>query len=340
LPKDNEKIHQFDSGPVTPSEVRAFSPDQMVKCSACDRSNPPTRANCLYCGAPLTLAEQISPPPKLNLRPLEPGEVGFNTVLIPGDDLVEMSAAASFLKLPEDSLQTILHARLPLPVARTASYDEAKLVEATLQQINLRSLIISDSDLKVEESPPTRVRAAQISETEIVLYQVTSEEKWRVQWSNLKLLLIGRLTTKRLVSKERRASGGENEIIDASETQSDESVVDLYDNENSRSFRVAANSFDFSCLGNRKGLIANENFERLVSLILERAPSAKLDKSYKSVRQALEFVWPGERQSHSTGWRREGLGKVTLGAIIETSNERQFSRYSRLRWYLDQHHEA
>lgn len=151
------------------------------------------------------------------------------------------------------------------------------------------------------------------------------------------MLVKGRLTVKSLASTERRGSGRENEIVDATETQTDEAVVEIFTDENRSSFRISANSFDFSCLGASKGLLANENFERLLQLILQYAPTATLDDSYKQVRQLLEFAWPVEKKTESKGWRRERIGKVTYGAVTEVTNQLQFSRYTRLRYYLYRH---
>jgi hypothetical protein len=85
--------------------------------------------------------------------------------------------------------------------------------------------------------------------------------------------------------------------------------------------------------------LANDNFKALIQVILDHAPSAVLDDTYKFARHTLDLVWPSEKRTESQGWRRERLGKITFGALTEVSNERQFSRYSRLRHYLRQHPE-
>jgi hypothetical protein len=111
-------------------------------------------------------------------------------------------------------------------------------------------------------------------------------------------------------------------------------MIDLYSQGSQSSFRIASHSFDFSCLKEKKGLLATDNFSCLVKVIAENARAATLDDSYKSVRQFLESVWPSERQTESAGWRRERFGRYTIGSKMELNNDKQFTRYSRLRNYL------
>jgi hypothetical protein len=83
-----------------------------------------------------------------------------------------------------------------------------------------------------------------------------------------------------------------------------------------------------------KSLLAGENITTLLNLFSENAPHVERDESYNHVRKALEVVWASQQQHESGGWRRERPGKYTVGSATETSNERQFSRYSRLRYFL------
>jgi hypothetical protein len=139
---------------------------------------------------------------------------------------------------------------------------------------------------------------------------------------------------KRVELKEQKGVRAENRILDASEFATDETVVDLYTNRQAVPYRIAANSFDFSCLEKNKGLVATENISTLLNLIREHAPHAEYDDSFQSVRKALEVVWPSDQQNESSGWRRERPGKYSIGSVTELSTETQFLRYSRLRYYF------
>ena len=126
MPKDHENIPFL--GPVEPSEPQGFSPDQMIRCEECLRANPPTRVICLYCVAPLPLTEASARLRKPVLRPPEKHQLGYNNILLPPDQAISaevIAEAATLLKLSEENFQEILSHALPLPVARTASREEA-----------------------------------------------------------------------------------------------------------------------------------------------------------------------------------------------------------------------
>ena len=111
---------------------------------------------------------------------------------------------------------------------------------------------------------------------------------------------------------------------------SDEAVLDIYTQVQDGGWRILANNFDFSCLGDAKTLLAGQNFALLRKSICERATLAEYNDSYSAIRRNLELVWPSEQQTSSTGWRRERAGKYSTGEVAMTSNESQFTRYSRL----------
>lgn len=337
LLKDNENFPLLEDGPVLPSEPRGFAPAQLVRCEECLRANPPTRVNCLYCAAILPVSETSALLQQPNLRPLEKWEQGYNNILLPGLDgsLSEdaLSGAAVLLKINDDSLRRLLTTKLPMPLARAATLDEATLIERRLQAFGLETAIVSDKDLRLEFAP-SRVHAAQITESGLNLFRAAGTEGFSLSWPGLGLLLAGRLVVKQVAVEERSRTGGEGQLQNASEMSVDEAVVDIYCEGREGSYRIGGNSFDFSCLGTRKSLLASENFQKLLENIRERAPQAECDDSYRSVRNALEAVWPSEQRTESGGWRRERPGKYNIGATTAISNEFQFTRYSRLRHYL------
>lgn len=337
LPKDNENIPFVDDGPVAPLEPQGFTPDQMVRCEECLRANPPTRLDCLYCGATLPLDEKTASLRKPTLKPIDQWARGYNNIFLPygANDLTPeiVSEAASLLKLSSDDLDRILATGIPLPLARTATLDEASLVESRLKALGLNTEIVSDTDLALQESPPIRVRALAIDETAVTAIPMAAEEGMQIPWQDFVLLVTGRLTTNRVELKERKGRRSENEILEADQFFADEVVLDLYCKQQVGNLRIRASGFDFSCLP-QKSLTVAENLARLIKLICEKAPAAEYDDSYNLARKALELVLPSEQQTESRGWRREALGKYTIEAATEVSNEVQFTRYSRLRYHL------
>jgi hypothetical protein len=334
LPKDNENVPlTLDEIPSDPGP-QPFAPDQMIRCDECLRANPPTRVSCLYCAAALPLSETTINLQKPALRRLEKWEQGYNNILLPPlANLAENAVveAADVLRLTTADLERILSVGLPMPLARASNADEAALVQRRVDHLQIKTLIVPDAELGGDQAGPTRVRTIDIDDAGIHAYQTPDTPAKRIAWSDFVLLVTGRLIVKRVELKEQKDAHSENRILDASEFFSDESVVDLYTLQQNMPYRITANSFDFSCLGKKKSLVASENILVLVNLFRVHAPHVKYDDSYNLVRKALEAVWPSEQQNESLGWRRERPGKYSIGSATEIGNEMQFLRYSRLR---------
>jgi len=207
--------------------------------------------------------------------------------------------------------------------------DEADLVFIRLQDIGLRTVTLSDEELGV--SNVKRVRSMTFGDIELTIHQAGGIEDTYVAWTDMTLILPGRLFETRLEIMERMTRKTENDILDTSEFFRDEAVIDFYATGHSHTWRVSANGFDFSCLDKEKALIANENIGKLQRLLATRAVNAKFDDSYPRVRSLLELVWTTQAETQSSGWRRERPGKLSVGVATTKSNESQFTRYSRLR---------
>ena len=338
MPKDNENIPFL--GPIEPSEPQGFSPEQMIRCEECLRANPPTRVSCLYCVAPLPATEASASLRKPVLRPPEKHQLGYNSILLPADQAVSEDAkteAAKLLKWGPESVAEILAQGMPLPVARTASREEAELVSARLRQLGFSCLTLGDEDLGLSfaENAVKRVRALTFDDTLLTIQQVAAEDT-NVAWTDILLILPGRLVESRLEIKERKTRKSENEILDHSEFFRDETIIDFYVSSNSSTWRVHAGGFDFSCLEREKALVANENIGKLQRLLVAKAVNAQFDDSYARLRNLLELAWTTQPETQSSGWRRERPGKLSVGTAMTRSNESQFTRYSRLRYYLKQ----
>jgi hypothetical protein len=339
LRKDNENVPLPMWTTDEPEELAPtpFAPDQMVRCDECLRANPPTRVNCLYCAAVLPHNESTIVLQKPALRPLEKWEQGYNNILLPPVANLMASGlaeAADLLRLRPEDLSRILIAGTPLPLARSATIDEAQLVQRRLSLLGIDSIIMPDAEPGTDSSGVMKVRALEIEESGLYVYQTPETPFIEISWSDLVLLVVGRLIVKRVELKERKAARAENSILHSSEFATDETVADFFTRKQTMPYRIAANSFDFSCLGSRKGLLVGENIARLLELFREHAPHAEYDDAFNSVRKTLEPVWPSEQQHESSGWRRDRPGKYSIGSVMELSNEMQFLRYSRLRHHL------
>lgn len=336
MPKDNENMPFFVDEPLMPSEPQGFAPDQLVRCEECLRVNPPTRLSCLYCAAPLPVSEKTADLIKPSLKPVDDNALGYNniflaqTVDVPAESLRE---AASLLKLDLNDLLRLTSTPMPLPLARTETRDEAELIERRLKALAFETRIVSDADLELQESPPIRLRSVNVDGDGFTPKLIVESDEPQIPWNQLVLLVTGRLSRKRVELHELKGGRGENKIQDVSQFFDDEAVVDFYSEDRNAKYRILANGFDFSGLSGKR-LLVHENFSMLLDVIRERAPRAEYDVAYNSCKQALELVWPCVQHTESNGWRRQRFGKYTVGAVSESSNEDQFTRYSRLRYFL------
>jgi hypothetical protein len=328
----------------------------MVACDACLRANPPTRMNCLYCGAALPVNEATAALRRPALRQLEAWEQGFNVVLLP--DAPESSVAssgassvasnvatstggafaeaASLLRLETERVSEIVSARRVLPLARVASREDASLVEERLRASGLQVETVADELLAVETQPPTRIKRLEFGDEVLTGWSGAGDEAHMLAWTEIELLVRGRLFTKRIEMEERRTRlGMEKETVDARETTDDAGVVEIFGRRGEVDWRIISDSFDYSCLGQRKSLLARENFVTLGEMLRTRAASAAFDDDYTRLRHLLAAAWPLTEHTESRGLRRERPGKFNVEAATIVSNETQWTRYARLRSYYN-----
>ncbi len=333
LPKDNENIPQI-IGPVEPSEPAGFRPSEMIRCDECLRANPPTRGQCLYCGATLPHTESTARPRKPTLKSPDKGQPGYNTIFI-GPTLGDtLASAAALLKLTPEELERLTNAGTPLPLARTATREEAELVRNRLRELGLETITIADVEMGVADSYVSRIRSVALDDSGLTVLQEGLLAGEHLAWSDVSLLVIGRLHLKTVQLEERKSRKPETEIVSSSQFFADQAVVDIYSTTHSQTWRISANSFDFSCLGPAKGLLASENMAHLLELLAAQAKNAETDDSYAKLRQTLEPVWGSAEETESNGWRRSAPGQYSLNNVTTRSNENQFTSYSRLRYFL------
>lgn len=319
-----------------PLATRAFTHAEMVACEACLRANPPTRMNCLYCGATLPAPPAGDDLRRPTLRALETWEQGFNVVLLPRASsevsVDSLTGAAALLRLEAGQLREMAGARTHLPLARAAQFEEAALLEGKLRALGWQVEIVADEELGVETDASRRIRRLEIGADALVGWASAEGEGVRVEWESVTLLVAGRIMRKRIEVEERRGGRrrAEGEIVDTREFHEDESALDLYVAGSVAGWRIMAENFDYSCLGAAKSLTAAENFTRLVETLRERAPHAAYDDSYRSMRHFLKFAWPLAEQTEAGNLRRIRPGRYNAEAVTNVTNETQFTRYGRL----------
>lgn len=321
--------------PAEPTGVaRRFTADEMVACAKCRRANAPTRMNCLYCGETLPVTERNAELRRPALKELEEWERGFNVVMLPRGELPReaVAGAAALVRLDAEKLAEIVASCRAIPLARVASTEEAELVVRRLAGLGIESEIFADEIL---ERQPERVRALALNDDALVCWSSLDAEPRRVAWSEITLLAVGRIVTRRIEVEQRQAKlGGQTRVVDTRELSTDESALDIHTSRDGEAFRVLAGGFDYSCLGAGKRLLARENFDALVAALRSRATRAASDDEYARLRGLLSSAWPPDEHTGSSGLRRERTGRMNTEAVTVVSNETQFTRYSRLRGRL------
>jgi hypothetical protein len=329
---DNSELLNLETG--TESRPRSFTPAEMITCDSCLRANPPTRQTCLYCGDSLVTTEPIKAPQVENHA--SPAAVAVATcfyVVLPVDpngslDESVLAQVASRSEIKPPDLMSALRAGGALPLAQTNTSKQAEDLIDEFRTLGIQTALIRDEELNAN-SINKKVRGLEFSDEGLTGLAGASGERLFERWGDLTLIVSGRLQMNNVEDVVRRKRGGQKPV-DHRELTNAESIFDLYSRSGTEGWRIAADNFDFSCLGERKGITAFENFRALIKLLSERAANVEVDESYLAARPVLARVWPLGASTRTGGWRRSGAGKFDISTVTSTDNETQFSNYSRM----------
>ena len=337
---DTEKEAEADVKAVPETRPQSFAHAEMITCDACLRANPPTRSNCVYCGAILPVngsaAEALSPVESGGgTKPPSTASSGFYLVLPPNQasattDL-SLGKISEVLRLRPMDVQIALGLAGPVPLALAATPEQATTLADELQTLGITAHVLRADKLNFN-LPAKKIRALEFSDDGLTA-TILSGGSLSVNWGDLILLVLGRLMVNRLEVEERRRRG-RSHPVDSRELFSDEPLIDLYARSDESGYRISAGSFDFSCLGTGKAMTGFENLAKLIELLRTRAANVEVDDSYRSLRTVLTGIWPLEPQTRKGEWRRAGAGKVNVATVTSIDNEVQFNSYSRLRQHL------
>ena len=330
----NREAEDFLQDLPLQTEEIGFKPDEMIVCHDCARTNPPNRVKCLYCGAQLELSEAQAAKVAPILRKPENWENGFNLIYLTNGEIINDETTTQVAKLvgtEKEVLQNIFDARKILPIVRTEFLQEAEILRKRLHEMNLETKIIADETLAAENFPK-RLRGLEFADDKILLILFNNDEVEIINTADLCLLVSGAIFQKSVASSETRKKG-ETKILDASETASDEVLIDIYSRKDASGYRILTKGFDFSGLENEKGILARENIKKLAAKLQSVAPDAKLVEDYLPLRNVLGSVWEIEQRKDSQGLTRQRFGKFDLSNISTSNNLQQFTKFSRLQWH-------
>ena len=147
--------------------------------------------------------------------------------------------------------------------------------------------------------------------------------------ADVAVIIVGSIITSTAESKLKKKRK-ETKEFDEYTASSDHLAIDIHTSRDRIGYRILPHGFDFSCLGEEKSLVAADNVRKLIEKLSEFLPAAVIDRSYASKSAILDHVWPRTVANTSKGIERNWFG-VQRATGFRTSNETQFTRYSRVR---------
>ena len=232
-------------------------------------------------------------------------------------------------RIEPEILQSLFAAAKPLPLARAESEKEVEIVRERLAETGIKTALLSDERLAAE-NPPVRLRGMEFSDDKIYLITFNTDEVFEMRNADLMLIVTGAIFQKRIEATEKPGKKGENKLLNATETATDEKIIDLYFREDENGFRIEQKGFDFSCLEAEKSLLAAENIQLLAKKLESFSPEAKLVEDYLPNRAVIGNIWDISERKDSKGLVRENFVKFNLGNVTIVSNTEQFTKYSRM----------
>lgn len=321
-----DDLQTIDGIPIR-SEQIGFSTDELIACGKCARTNSPNRLDCFYCGELLELPVEIAAGIPLKPSEIETWEPGVNIVVTGGLGAVDPQAIAAAVAIDPDLIASISAIELPLPLFRLHKED-ADEVAGRLSRLGLSVEQVEDRSLSLGK-PPIRLKWITFGDDSWELHPFNSGDPTIVEVSDIALVVIGSLITTAAESKLKKKRK-EIKEFDEHFASTDHAVIDIFTTTNETGFRILPHGFDFSCLGERKSLLAAENVKSLLKALEGLTANALFDRSYSSKSAILDRVWPRSVANTSKGIERNWYG-VQRGVGSTTSNEEQFTRYSRMR---------
>ncbi len=317
-------------GTFVRSTIDEFAQDELTVCSKCKRRNSPEREACIYCGN--TLGSTVMVTPKTEVASPEQWENGTNLIIRRS----RSEAGRVKSEIPLQSAETIVlehleaeNGPLGLPLTRTAKPDHASSRASDLCSTGINAFAITDLELDMNR-PPRRLRKIDLLDEEVVFEDFNTGFRTRASCDELLLAVAGTLLNSREETQSRK---NRDDRPDVARTECDRRVLDLYLKGDPIGFRVEIAGFDFSGLGPGWALTGSENFARLIEKIQGIAPACCFDDNYDSLRELLSAVWAEESERDHQGLKRIGLSRLRRTVTTVTSNEKQFTRYSRLQCF-------
>jgi hypothetical protein len=282
----------------------------------------------MYCVTELPARAGSASALKLSFRPLEPWEKGHNVVLVSAAGVDALRALGEALPFDAEELSEAVADGKAVPIARVGTAAEAEALAARASEASVEVRVVSDDALK-SETAPVRLRWLEFGDGLLTASLFNTDELVEVSAADIRLIVAGNVVSSVADTVETKKSRKPGKV-EATESSSDEFVIDVYAGDDALGWRIPGRGFDYSCLGEEKTLAAGENGKRLVERLLESCTAAKVDRNYEKVRDLLDAVWPPDAERGSAAFNRKGFGGVEVAKRTVYDRTRQFTRYSRM----------
>ncbi len=325
LIEETKTILEQEESPAAPG---AFTAAELIKCGACSRANPPNRENCLYCGFGLKVTPEHPRQKETVAQTVEPSNANYIVIAsrnehIDEDQLKEVAALVG--KESSDVTRAFAVARV-IPIFATQSQTNAEAISRELKSRGIESAIIGEDQIAATTS--IEVRTLELGDESVTAIGERGQRQPSVSWSDLSLIVAGHLHFIS-VEVEQKPKKSSRKIVAERRLSTDAAVIDIYRRNETSAWRIKSNSFDFSCLGERKAITAFENFSNLIDLVRQRANGADFNDDYVRLRPLLDMIWPAENSEQPRQRRRAGWRELEA-TVTHAHNTAQFDLYSRL----------
>ena len=314
---DTDTDPQYQTTPI------AFDESELTVCPACGRRNAPSRTACLYCGDPIEAQDGFTASLNGSREELAADDLGFN-IVVPLETLI----SSGRLVLPKSD-HTPSAAGTFVPFGRYGSANDAQAILERDSSLAAGGRIVADSMLDARVFP-VRLAAAAFDGDSLSLTEFNTGRLVSFRFDEVAVVVEGAIARTKADVLEKRGRHGKSKLLNETVTDSDEAILDLYVNEDTRGFRVNLTGFDFSCLGAEKTSLAAQNIRILSSKLRDACPAARFVRDYASLRDHLDPIWPLEVINDHRGIVRAGLGKAGFGRTATTDNVLQMNKFSRL----------
>lgn len=225
--------------------------------------------------------------------------------------------------------QAFFAAKKPLPVARCQMQSEAELIAGLIRNCGFAASVIPDNDMQLDY-PLIKARKVFLDSDSLIVQHSGGELP--IRFDEIRVMVLGLLKNTRTDFGETasafKAKAGA--VLDTAEFRSEEMLLDLYATSLAKSFRIKADSFDYSGLISNLAYRIEVNFQAAIIALQQAMPGATLDTDFARLRGLLGRAWPERSHTEARGIRRaSGFKRVAEVSVISTNRD-QFERYSRL----------